>query len=333
MQQAATAPMDYPPLPSIRENISISSQSGDPTIAILLCTYNGEAYLRSQIESYLSQTYQHWRLYVSDDGSTDGTMTILQEYLTSLGSRMILLNGPKKGFAQNFMSLIRNEEIHYDFYAFSDQDDIWLPEKLARSLAAVAGHEKTKPFLYCSRTRLIDQHGNVLGLTPLFEKLPGFRNALVQSIAGANTMLINETTRRLLARTDQHAAIVAHDWLAYLIVSGCGGTVVYDPEPTLLYRQHGANLIGANTGARNRMRGIREMMAGRFKNWNDKNSLILKTYVSFLTSENRVVLEKFNTLRKSRLLRRILFLREIRLYRQTRAGTVSLYAAIVANKI
>jgi hypothetical protein len=246
---------------------------------------------------------------------------------------MVVFQGPRQGFAQNFMSLIRNKTISCDYYAFSDQDDIWLPDKLARSLAGIKNSSDKNPSLYCSRTRLIDVHGHVTGLTPLFEKLPSFRNALVQSLAGANTMVINDSARHLLARTDLNATIIAHDWLTYLLVSGCGGIIVYDPEPTLLYRQHDANLIGANSGLVNRVRRVTKMLGGRFKEWNEKNLFILRKYSSDLTPENRLLLERFDKLRKSHLWKRIALLRKARLYRQTLTGTISLYAAVILNQI
>jgi glycosyltransferase involved in cell wall biosynthesis len=303
------------------------------TVGILLCTFNGGAYLREQLESIIAQTYSHWHLFVSDDGSTDQTLTVLNEYRLRLGSRLVRLEGPQRGFAKNFMSLIQNDNIKCDAYAFSDQDDIWLPDKLERSLAALAPLPKDVPSLYCSRTRLIDINGRVTGLTPLFKKRPSFKNALVQSLAGANTMLINEAARKLLAVTDVDAPIVAHDWLAYLVVSGCGGTVIYDAEPTLLYRQHSGNLIGANAGLRNKLKRIRKMLSGRFRDWNEKHLFILRKYSSVLTPENRRLIAQFEKLRGPHLVQRISSLRHAGFYRQTVAGTVSLYAAVILRQV
>jgi glycosyltransferase involved in cell wall biosynthesis len=272
-------------------------------------------------------------LFVSDDGSTDGTQALLAEYQQLLGDRMMVLEGPRKGFAQNFMSLIRNQNIACDAYAFSDQDDIWLPEKLTRSVAELAQAGTLLPSLYCSRTQLIDATGHVIGMTPLFAKRPSFKNALVQSLAGANTMLINEAARQLLAKTDLDAPIVAHDWLTYMVVSGCGGAVFYDPQPTLLYRQHAGNLIGANAGVASRFKRLSKMLGGRFKVWNEKNLLILSKYSSSLTPENRDVLRQFHQLRCSRLPGRISALRNAGFYRQTVAGTLSLYAAVILRQV
>jgi glycosyltransferase involved in cell wall biosynthesis len=301
-------------------------------VGVLLCTYNGDAYLREQLDSFVSQTHRKWRLFVSDDGSTDGTHALLAEYQHRLGDRMTILQGPRKGFAQNFMSLIRNQNIKCGAYAFSDQDDIWLPDKLARSVAALE-QDTSRPSLYCSRTQLIDTTGQVIGLTPLFAKRPSFKNALVQSLAGANTMLINEAARQLLAETDLNAPIVAHDWLTYMVVSGCGGTVIYDPEPTLLYRQHAGNLIGANAGMASRFKRVSKMLGGRFKIWNEKNLLILSKYSSSLTPENRDLLAQFRKLRSDQLPKRLSALRNAGFYRQTLAGTLSLYAAVILRQV
>jgi glycosyltransferase involved in cell wall biosynthesis len=324
-------------------NSTLSPKDGDsqtalpncessPTVGILLCTYNGAPYLRGQIDSILAQTHKQWNLFVSDDGSTDETVAILNEYQAALGARMTVVEGPKMGFAQNFMSLVRSE-IQCDYYAFSDQDDIWLPEKLARSVSALSAFDSEAPSLYCSRTQLVDKKGNSMGFTPLFSKPPAFKNALVQSLAGANTMVINHKARTLLAQTRKDRSIVAHDWLAYLVVSGCGGSIVYDAEPTLLYRQHDSNLIGANDGIRNRMRRFSETLGGRFKEWNEKNLNILKDATLDLTPENHDILIAFDRLRNENIWKRLCLLQQTKLYRQTMFGTLSLYAAVLLNRI
>lgn len=326
--------VDHSPHPPRKDHCSAPSDlPKPPTVGILLCTYNGETYLKGQIESFIAQSHEHWQLFVSDDGSTDSTGRILLEYKALLGEDMFIFNGPKKGFAQNFMSLIRNKSIHCDYYAFSDQDDIWLPDKLERSLAALANNDQSTPSLYCSRTQHIDSEGNLTGVSPSFMKPPSFSNALVQSLAGANTMLINESARKLLARTDLQATVIAHDWLAYIIVSGCGGFIIFDQEPTLLYRQHGANIIGANTGIQNRIRRVSDMLGGMSKYWNEKNLLILREYSSELTPQNRLLLGYFEQMRKSSIWTRLSLVKKARLYRQTLAGTISLYVAAVLNQL
>lgn len=310
-----------------------SLRSASTVVGILLCTFNGERYLREQLDSFMAQTHEDWRLFVSDDGSTDSTLGILEAYQRVLGDRLTVMQGPRKGFGQNFLSLIRNTAVTADTYAFSDQDDIWLPNKLERSIASLARLRTRGPQLYCSRTRLIDNDGAVTGQTPLFSKRPSFRNALVQSLAGANTMLINEAARQLLSRTPEDVSVVAHDWLAYILVTGCGGEVVYDPIPSVLYRQHAGNLIGANSGLRSRFNRVSKMLGGRFKLWNEKNLRILNSYQTDLTLENRLTLGYFIQMREAGVFRRLRALRCTGFYRQTLAGTVSLYVAVALHQV
>jgi glycosyltransferase involved in cell wall biosynthesis len=327
----------YPPLQDEANNISEGSAPSQPLkdrVAILLCTYNGSAFLESQLESFAAQTHTRWVIYASDDGSSDKTLDILTGFQKKYGQdRLITFNGPCQGFARNFMSLVKNHSITADYFAFSDQDDIWLEDKLERSLAKLTGSPDSVPALYCSRTRLIDADRRVIGFSPLFTKPPGFRNALVQSLAGANTMLINNAARDLLAETEDEAHVVAHDWLAYLLVSGCGGKVIYDPAPTLDYRQHGGNLIGANSGLRERLARICKMCSGRFSEWSSKNLYILSSLKPKLTPENRLTLSDFEQARQSSLLQRLCLMRKSGVYRQTPQGNVSLIVAAFLNKI
>lgn len=303
-------------------------------VAILLCTFNGEKYLAEQLESIISQTHADWVLYVSDDGSADGTRSILEDYRARLGTeRMVLLDGPRRGFACNFLSLIKHPEIRADFYAFCDQDDIWFKDRLERGLKAAATYVPESPFLYCSRTRLIDASGQVIGHSPLFMRRPTFHNALVQSLAGANTMLLNESARALLTRIPDDAHVVSHDWIAYILVSGCGGRVVYDAEPTLDYRQHGANVIGSNNGLTDRWLRIRKIFSGTFQDWNNRNLDVLERAGPLLTDENRGVLRRFMLARQSRFATRLRLLHEVGLYRQTLLGNIGLVLAAGMGKL
>ncbi|MCE1119015.1 glycosyltransferase family 2 protein [Pseudomonas sp. NMI795_08] len=305
----------------------------EPLIAILLCTYNGSEYLREQFDSFIGQTHKNWVVYASDDGSTDGTLDILQEYQQDLGARLIILQGPRQGFAANFISLIRHPAVEGSYFAFSDQDDIWMADKLTRGLETLQSQNHDAAALYCSRTQLIDSKGKNLGFSPLFSKPPSFRNALVQSLAGGNTMLINQQARTLLSVTPADARIVAHDWFTYLIVSSYQGVIVYDPKPTILYRQHGNNLIGSNTGLRHRLIRLACALHGRFSEWTDMNLSTLLPHKPHLGSENLQVLEQFELARKSPLLKRLRLLNKAQVYRQTLAGNLSLAAAAILNKL
>ena len=312
--------------------IQATSCPQSSSIAILMCTYNGERFLEQQLDSILAQSHTRWHLYISDDGSTDATLSILQRYSSRVGDRFTLFTGPRMGFAANFLSLLRRDEVFADYYAFSDQDDIWYSDKLSRALAALSGC-KDGPLLYCGRTRLVDERGNVLGHSPAFVRPPRFSNALVQSLAGANTMVFNEASRRLMGRIGEGCKIVAHDWLAYLLVSAVGGTVLYDPRPCLDYRQHDDNLIGGNAAIKDRFRRLSMMLSGRFAQWNSVNIELLSSIDELITSENRQILALFVTARAKAGFAALLLLRRAGLYRQTFFGNLSLAVASLIKRV
>ncbi|MCF7534705.1 glycosyltransferase family 2 protein [Pseudomonas sp. P2498] len=299
-----------------------------------MCTFNGARFLREQLDSFEAQSFTDWVLYISDDGSTDTTLQIIHEYQHRWGTRrLIRLDGPRTGFAQNFLSLIRRNEIDADYFAFSDQDDIWFSDKLGRALSVLRDMAPDTPNLYCSRTRLINDIGGVIGHSPLFDKPPSFRNALVQSLAGANTMLINDSARQLMAQVPPSTCVVAHDWLTYLVVSGCGGEVQYDAQPSLDYRQHGNNLIGSQSTWRERVRRLGGLWSGQRQAWTDANLYVLEIINAPLTLESRATLMHFERGRSLRLPTRLYEIRKSGVYRQTLAGSLSLYLAACMGKV
>ncbi|WP_268799487.1 glycosyltransferase family 2 protein [Pseudomonas huanghezhanensis] len=304
------------------------------SVAILMCTFNGALFLDQQLDSFEAQSCTNWTLYASDDGSTDATKKILAEYQTRWGSdRLIILDGPRKGFGQNFLSLIRRPEINARYFAFSDQDDIWFHNKLERSIAHLQTMPPDRPCIFCSRTRLVDEKNYVIGHSPAFLKPPSFQNALVQSIAGANTMLVNGATRQLLAQVSPEAKIIAHDWLTYLLVTACGGSVKYDVKPSIDYRQHSNNIIGANSSWRERVIRLRKMCEGQRKEWSDANLSILNDIHTPLSSDAKETLLHFSRGRAGGIATRLREIIKSGIYRQTLEGNLSLYAAAILGKI
>ena len=305
-----------------------------PKVAILLCTYQGQIYLQAQLDSFVEQTHSNWELWVSDDGSRDGTHAILDQATKAWGKQKIYIhNGPKEGFCANFLSLTCKADIQADYYAYSDQDDIWKPEKLARAVAFLSEAPKDTPALYCSRTRVVDADDKSICMSPLFEKTPSFANALMQNIGGGNTMVFNEAARQLLIEAGEKVRVVTHDWWAYLLVSGCGGQVFYDPKPTVRYRQHCSNLVGMNNSWPARFKRIQQLFQGRFREWNDLNISALKSVRGRLTPKNQQVLDQFITARQQSLLHRVIGFRRSGIYRQTLFGKLGLIIAVVFNKI
>ncbi|MEZ5870211.1 MAG: glycosyltransferase family 2 protein, partial [Defluviimonas denitrificans] len=236
---------------------------------------------------------------------------------------------------ENFLSIVRDGWEPGLSLAFSDHDDVWFPDRLSRGLRALAGVGADTPALYCSRTIITDAALRPLRLSPPRPRAPSFRNALAQNIAAGNTILANPAAARLLHQAaSRRPKIVSHDWWAYQIVTGAGGTILHDDAPTVLYRQHAANQIGANDSARARMRRIGMILSGVYRRWNDVNLAALTSANDLLTAENRDLVERFTAIRSgTRGLRCMTALRKLRLYRQTRASTAALYAAALFNRL
>ena len=227
-------------------------ETGADSVAILMGCRDGARFLQAQLASIAAQSHRNWRLVASDDGSSDATRAILAAFRDAQGAgRVEIREGPRAASPPTTSASPATPAIRADWYAFADQDDVWHPDRLARGLAALraalTGAPPEVPALYGARTILIDEAGRETGRSLHFRAVPGFGNALVQSIAGGNTMLFNAATKALMEEV-RPAAVIAHDWWIYLLVSGAGGRVIYDPEPSVRYRQHGANLIGGNLG-------------------------------------------------------------------------------------
>lgn len=302
-------------------------------VAILMATYNGEKFLTEQLESFAAQNHKNWSLHISDDGSTDNTINILNEFKSKVEQDVTIYQGPKSGFAQNFLSLVRRDSIIADYFAFSDQDDIWYADKLETGLKTAVSLTQNKPIVIFTRTELIDEYGNNIGYSPLFKKPASFQNALIQSIGGGNTMLFDSKSRDLLKRIPCYYKVISHDWMSYQIISACDGDVIYLSSPSLEYRQHTANLIGSNKGIINIFRRFKAMLSGQLLEWNVANLRVLSLYSDLILNENKETLCLFSKMRESSLLKRVYYSLKIKLYRQTFLGEIGLFLAVLLKKI
>lgn len=303
-------------------------------VAILLATCQGEAYLADQLDSFESQSHSNWRVYASDDGSRDKTLSILETYQEKWArDRLSVCRGPQSGFVANFMSMVGNTDIQADYFAFSDQDDIWEDNKLESALQRLGEVPPDTPALYCSRTTLVDRNNREIQLSTLFSEAPGFSNALVQSIGGGNTMVFNKAARALLGKTCSYMPDISHDWWAYMLVSGCGGYVFYDPNPKVRYRQHDHNLMGTNLGWQARFARIRMLWQGHFHRWNDQSVAALQRMRNDLTPDSLETLEIFSGARKKSLVPRLIGLKRSGVHRQELLGHISLMVAAAFRKV
>ena len=304
------------------------------SVAILLATYNGARFLAEQLDSIERQTHTNWRVFASDDGSSDGTQAILIAYRERWGEeRLRISHGPQRGHAANFFSLARDAAIEADYYAFCDQDDVWLEDKLERAIRSIASVGEERPALYGSRTELINEEGNDIGLSLLFRRKPTLKNALVQSIAGGNTMLFNNATSACLKLIPPTQDVITHDWATYLLVAACEGLVFYDASPSVRYRQHGDNIIGSNSSFMDRLVRLVWLWKGRFVAYSEYNLSLVSHAASKIPDPNRFEIENFRKLRDQSLIPRLTSFRRSGLYRQTALGTVGLWVAVLFNKI
>lgn len=300
-----------------------------------MAVYNGERFIDEQIASISNQTLKHIDIWASDDGSKDASASRLRAHGKSWSrGRFEILKGPENGCAENYRSLMRRSEIEADYYAFCDQDDCWHDNKLEVAVEHLAPLGNKAPALYCGRTHLVNEHGKDIGFSPLFEREPGFRNAIVQSIAGGNTMVANRAAWKLLSESARRTGFVGHDWWSYLIVSGAGGDVIYDPVPHIRYRQHGSNLIGDNIRWRSRILRIKRLFEGQFFQWNERNLDGLKKCSDLLCDDALTVLHEFESIRSDKSqLRSLRKLARSGMYRQSIYGNLGLKAGVLFNKL
>ncbi len=214
-------------------------------VFILLSTYNGEKYIRQQLDSLCQQTFRDFSVLVRDDGSTDTTVEIIEHYARQYAN-INLLKGRNIGVVKSFFALLKNSPSNpLQFYAFCDQDDVWKPDKLATAVKALTAAPNPSAALYCTRLAIVDQQLRPLGLSPIPSHF-GFENALVENTAIGCTQIFGETIRQIILKADPEVMMM-HDWWAYLVATAFG-TVIYAAEPSLYYRQHTHNVVGWDKG-------------------------------------------------------------------------------------
>lgn len=310
-------------------------QSAVPRVAVVLGYFDGQDYVCAQLRSILDQSHSAIHIYVCDDKSESRfSLDGLRLDSNQLSQISIAVRHRNIGFTYNFLNALAIIPDDFEYFAFSDQDDIWHQDKLERALAALAKAPNEKPALYCARSEIADATcEQTLGYSPKFNKPPCFANALVQNIGGGNTMVFNRAARDLIIKVAADANVVSHDWWSYQIVSGADGYVVYDPEPCLKYRQHVNNLVGASTSWAARFLRIRGLLQGRFRTWNDINLKALSEHSHLLSADNRQILSDFIEARQCSLIKRLFLFKRSGIYRQTLFGNLGLLLGVFLNKV
>lgn len=229
-----------------------------------MATYNGAKYLPVQLDSIVQQTFSDWTLLISDDGSSDGTQDILNDYASRYPEKIILLKKDKAtGSAKKNFLFLTAQAKEYPYVMYCDQDDRWDPEKISLTLQKMketeAGHSET-PCLVHTDLEVVD--GELQQLHKSFMKYSGLdatrcrlNQLLIQNNVTGCTMMINHALWNLAARTVDADQVLMHDWWFALIAAACG-KIGFVPHATIQYRQHGDNSVGAKNS-----RSIRFVMS------------------------------------------------------------------------
>lgn len=214
-------------------------------INILMSTYNGEKYLSQQIESIIAQTETKWRLIIRDDGSKDNTLSIIKQFINR-DKRIELVEGENVGVINSFFQLVKYSKA--DFYFFCDQDDVWLSNKLEIMLNEATSCEQGVPLLVYSDLKVVDSNLNVL-YSSMIDELTGpastnLKEEMRRNCVTGCASMINNALAKVWQETED---VIMHDW--YLAqIAAAYNNLVYINEPTVLYRQHENNVLGAEKG-------------------------------------------------------------------------------------
>ena len=235
-------------------------------INIVMSTYNGEQFLAEQIDSIQQQTFKDWQLLIRDDGSSDQTPEIIKSFVAQ-DPRIVFINEYDRenfGVIKNFFTLIKHDKA--DYYFFSDQDDVWLEDKLETMLAAARQYPDQLPLMVYTDLCVVDQNLQVMNQSMIRSQSHHANTELVQELT-ENTVtggvaMINHALAERWRTLDN---IIMHDWYLAVLATAIG-KLVYIDQPGELYRQHDNNVLGARTFTK------------RLKTWLSGPSKMLEKY-------------------------------------------------------
>lgn len=300
-----------------------------PNIEILLSTYNGAEFLNEQLDSLRRQQIGGLQIRIRDDGSSDGTRAIIEEFEREfLGCKATY--EANIGFVRSYFQLLHAADPGCDFFAFCDQDDVWLPEKITRALAELTRRNQDRPLLYFSRLEYVDEKLRAQGLSRLPRRL-GFENALVENTATGCTVVFNRKARELFLENPPNEPLW-HDWWMYLMVSALG-EVIYDEQPTIRYRQHGGNAVGGTSHPIKQLVGrAARFLSGQHKvRIYDQAKEFNACFGASLPHDKRKLLDDLLLARRN-FLTRLRYAATMPVWRQSPMDTLFLRLLIVLNR-
>lgn len=237
-------------------------------VAVLLTTFNGENYIQEQLYSIINQKNVKAKIYVHDDFSQDNTLQLIKKVQAEFPNRIFIIKSDTNlGVVQSYQFLLDNVEA--DYYFFSDQDDVWLDDKITKELGALTHKDESLPALVYSDLKIVDKNLNILS-TSMFKKMKVSNTdrtemLLVQNVITGNTVGFNKVLRNLIIKSFrmEDSKILMHDiWVG--LVASLYGSIVFLDEPTVKYRQHGNNVVGAKRKKLSEIFNIRELKQAIF---------------------------------------------------------------------
>lgn len=262
-------------------------------VVILMSTFNGEKYIREQIESLIQQIGVDISILVRDDGSNDGTINILNEY--QIKNYLTWYSGENLKSAHSFFDLVQ-KAANADYYAFCDQDDVWDKEKVLKAIEKLSQVEKDTPSMYFSKATLVDKNLNEIkgGVYPTHSY--SFGTALLRNNVTGCTVVFNLKLMNFVKKYTPNMVLMHDHWI-YLLCLALGGAVIYDPNSYIKYRQHEKSVIGGS-------RSLRKVFfrSSLFDNSNIRSNIakqIYDNYQKYIPTQNINIILKVINYQKS----------------------------------
>ncbi|APF23727.1 glycosyltransferase [Clostridium butyricum] len=284
-------------------------------IQILMSTYNGEKYLREQLNSILNlDNYNNIKVLIRDDGSTDGTIKILKEYQQNYGFEVHL--GENLGVNGSILWLFSNCNDKVEFYALSDQDDVWMPNKFSVLFSALQGnYDENSIYLFSSCSSITNEKLEVIGKSTQPINGACFYNAMIQNICPGHTQVINKKLIDTIKGIDYSKISVIDHWI-YLISSALG-KVIFTENTTVLHRQHNDNCIGYQiNGLSKLLTRIKRLSLKKADQMTVQLLFLLEMYKNVLPEEYKLEIEGF--LESSTFNKRIKYIMKAKAFRQSK---------------
>lgn len=308
----------------------------NPTVAIVLCTFNGAKWLPAQLASIAAQTHTDWVLCVSDDGSQDGTLDLILDFARDhpvwirTDRRRTTGMTNSQSASENFLETVSHPDLPVGpdtHIALCDQDDIWRAGKLAHAIETLSAIPADQASVYGGQSCHITEDGRKIANSKSPRKPVGLGNALVQNVVSGHSTVLSPAAVQSMRAAGVPRGIYYHDWWIYLFICAIGGQVVVDDFIALDYRQHETNVMGAGQGSAARLRRLGQIWSGEFGTWIEANLTALANTKADLTPDAKSSLRHLDNGLGLKPLRKA------GAYRQSGLDSLCIYSAAALGRV